>query len=834
MTLRFDSEALAARARNLGALNGIRLVFVTLDGPPSPAFALLDVEFHNANALAPLPAKTDFRITGGTRLRAGTGAGEVQITQVSAGSAANILRLRVEPIGDYSTYTLRIVPPIFDPLFASIDFKFRPGCFNLNCAPSVDAAPPPPDEPAIDYLARDYDSFRHVLMASMMQRVPGWRPTSEADLDQVLIDLIAADADELADYQDRVMNEAYFATARKRASLARYARLMDYHIHEGNQASTWLAVQVQMDRTLPAQIGAWTGDDWRDSRAVIFASEAEQACFAVLNQLDVYGWDETVSAIEAGSTEADLTTNVAGMTQVQANALRDAFLATDASGQALVGHILIQQDLNPETGTINGRDPSARQIMRLLPLGGSVARAESIKDPRPDPVTAADRWFVRVRWMSADALTRCYATQTRCDGTLITGVSRFYGNLLRVTQGRPHVTTFSPPGSILAEADNFNFVSTDAAEYETLFRQVGREQKVRGTALRLPKAPLAFRNTAPDGDAPTRSTLRVTVAGIATPWEEQSDLIESDGGAQHFVVETDEFGVSQVRFGDGVNGAALPDNAVVTCAYRLGQGESGNVGADQLIHIDDAAVTAVWNPLDVIDGRSPQPPQEILRAVPEAYRARQKRAVTLADYAARAQDIPGVARAHAQYAWTGSWRTVRIAIDPVGRTVLDPVLAQGITDHLNALRLIGEDLEIRPAQYVPLDIKLKVCADPDYWADDLWAVLETEFSTGYTPDGCPGFFNPDQWTFGQAIHASQVIGRALAITGIDRVLSLSMRRWNAGSGGALVTVTLTPDMMPENVTEKILVGAAEIIEVNNDPSRLETGRIQFDILGGRQ
>lgn len=653
MTLLFDNEALAARARNLGALNGMKLVFLTLDVPPSPAFALLDVEFYNTNALAPLPATTDFQLTGGTRLRAGANPGEVQVTQVSAGAAPNTLRLRVEPIGDYSTYTLTVLKPAFDPLFNSISFKFRPGCFNLNCAPGSNVAPPP-DEPAIDYLARDYDSFRHVLMASMMQRVLGWQPTSEADLDQVLIDLIAADADELADYQDRVMNEAYFATARKRVSLARYARLTDYHIHEGNQASTWLAVQVLMDHTLPAKVGAWTGDDWRDARAVIFASEADHACFAVLNQLDVYGWDETVSAIEAGSAEADLTTNIAGMTQAQANALRDTFLATDASGVAEVNYILIQQDLNPETGTVNGRDPGARQVMQLLPLNGPAARAESVKDPRPDPVTSADRWFVRVRWRAEDALTRCYATQTRCDGALVTGVSRFYGNLVRITHGRPHVTTFSADETPLASADDSNFEAIDAVYYEPLTRQIGPEQMPWGTALRLPKAPLAFRNTTPGGDTPIRSTLRVTVAGIAEAWEEQSDLIESDGSQQHFIVETDELGVSQIRFGDGANGAALPDGAVVSCEYRLGQGESGNIGADQLLHVDDAAVSAAWNPLDVIDGRSPQPPQEILRAVPEAYRRVQKRAVTLADYAARAGEIPGVARAHAQYAWTGS------------------------------------------------------------------------------------------------------------------------------------------------------------------------------------
>jgi hypothetical protein len=40
--------------------------------------------------------------------------------------------------------------------------------------------------------------------------------------------------------------------------------------------------------------------------------------------------------------------------------------------------------------------------------------------------------------------------------------------------------------------------------------------------------------------------------------------------------------------------------------------------------------------------------------------------VTLADYAARAEEMAGVAHARADYAWTGSWRTVRVAIDPAG------------------------------------------------------------------------------------------------------------------------------------------------------------------------
>ena len=75
------------------------------------------------------------------------------------------------------------------------------------------------------------------------------------------------------------------------------------------------------------------------------------------------------------------------------------------------------------------------------------------------------------------------------------------------------------------------------------------------------------------------------------------------------------------------------------------------------------------------DRRSePEPVERVRRHAPEAYRARQLRAVTLADYVRRAEEVEGVARAVARYAWTGSWRTVRIVIDPVGTTELDDEL----------------------------------------------------------------------------------------------------------------------------------------------------------------
>jgi hypothetical protein len=108
------------------------------------------------------------------------------------------------------------------------------------------------------------------------------------------------------------------------------------------------------------------------------------------------------------------------------------------------------------------------------------------------------------------------------------------------------------------------------------------------------------------------------------------------------------------------------------------------------------------------------------------------------------------------------------------------------------------------------------------------------FSDGWTADGRRGFFHPDLWTFGQPLHASRIIGRALAVPGVDRVLSLSMRRWNPGPGGGLTTVVLAPEDLPDSVVERVDVGAFEIVRVENDPDRLERGRILFEILGGRR
>lgn len=833
-------------------LDGLRLVLVSLPAGPNPDHADIELRFFNGLHLAalladiggdPVRARQVFRLRGGSRIVAGPARGQVQVTAV-AGLDTTRLSLRIEPVGDYSTYTLELVwdASRIDPFFSAIGFKFRPGCFTNDCAPALSGRPPAPN-PGIDYLAKDYDSFRHTLMVAMAERVRGWTSTSEADHDQVLIDLFAAAADELSDFQDRVMAEAYLGTTRQRVSLARHARLVDYHLHEGNQASTWLAVEVvagQAPFTLDDQeLVVRTGPDPADDSTVYFASRQRritppaqrQRLDPLLNRLRLHTWRNAQPALAAGSTSADLVPLAGLASQADADALRD--LVRDG----LWRELLIAEVLNPLTGRVPGRQRAKRQLLRLLP-GHDPDRgaAESLFDP----VTST--WLVRVNWREADALRFDYSFTTFCPGpppTVVEDVSIFYGNLLPVHEGRPLTVHFHEPGSLLP--------TETASVRQRHYTRLDRFGDGRDWVLaELPNdGPLAYLPPSgggtPTGEEPARSTLWLQVEPPGAPrdtWDEVESLVRSDDSAEngdHFMVETDERQRSRLRLGNGRNGRLLPAGAVVHAEYQVGGGHAGNVGADQLVYAEPltgalmGAVVAVTNPFDVTDGRDPEPAERVRRMAPEAFRARQLRAVTLADYVKRAEEVPGVSRAVARYAWTGSWRTVRLAIDPAGFTALGDArsdalwdeLRPRVADHLEAVRLIGEDLELRPPRYVPLEIHVVVCADPAYWCEDLRFVLEQEFSDGWTPDGRRGFFHPDEWSFGQALHRSAIEGRIHRVAGIRHVVRIEMKRFSAPLPG-----------VPS--AEVLEIGFDEVVLLANSPDHLERGLIRFDVQGGRR
>ncbi len=804
-----DQEALNDRVKILGAYNGMQLVLVRLPSGPNPDHAVLDVYFYNKHKLQKLldeyTAQPDqtvkvFSISGGLRVLGGWLDDQIHVTKIEGQVSQQKISLTVAPVGDYSTYTLifnDLDTYKIDPLLSEVEFKFRPGCFSADCAPDWEPAPAPRTEPQIDYLSKDYASFRHQLIAVMKERVPNWEPTSEADLDMVLMDLFSAKADELSDFQDRVMSEAYLTSARKRVSLARHARLMDYYIHEGQQALTWCAVklaggqhlEIGLDpQGMPLEtITFWTGHETPDSSSQFFASKG--ACFmdSLLNDIMLYPWDGVKPTLACGSTSADLL--LSAPTQANVEQVRDWINDGDLTV------LLVEEFKSPDTGVAGVVNPQHRQLLHLKP------DSQAKKDP------IANVWTLQVNWEEEDALT-WNATFYKQFGEALPAedVTLFHGNLIQVYHGLFKTLTFKPEGEVLSGSDER---AVEATAWGSMCRLDDLDR-------------LAYRPTPLGNQVPCLSTMvvKITTGGsVERFWREVITLVKSTGEDEDFIVETDELGRSLVRFGNGVNGKAMPEDSTATLRYQVGVGSEGNIGRDNLVFCDEAKIVSCWNPFDVTGGLDPEPTASIIRRVQEAYLAKQFRAITLPDYEARALELEHVSNAKAFYQWSGSWRIVRLCIDPKGGYDQHETIRREVAQALEPLRLIGDDLEVRLPHYVPLEITVHICVDQDYWIEDIHYLLEQEFSTGYTPDGRLGFFHPDNWTFGQSLMASQILGRAALVKGVGHVSSLDMKRFNEP---------------PSGLPDRIEVEMNEIILVANDPDHQEKGVITFDLKGGRQ
>src|SRR6476620_9128552 len=96
----------------------------------------------------------------------------------------------------------------------------------------------------IDYLARDYNSFRQAFVDLIPAKLPEWTDRSEADFGIALLELFAYMADILSYYQDRIANEAFLNTAQERRSVINHLRLIGYEMAPAAPAAARLSLIV--------------------------------------------------------------------------------------------------------------------------------------------------------------------------------------------------------------------------------------------------------------------------------------------------------------------------------------------------------------------------------------------------------------------------------------------------------------------------------------------------------------------------------------------------------------------------------------------------------------
>lgn len=419
-------------------LNG--LDFVEVGDPP----VTLTVYF--LEKAPPEVTLANVRIDGGRRVR-GIQVVDVTMCRVEDPDLDDCMLVTVDRFGDFSPYRLRLVEPDghgrpgdrpmagVDPRYSAVGFSFTVDCpSDLDCAPAAACPPAPRTEPSPDYLAKDYNSFRQLLLDRLALVMPEWQETQAPDVGIALVELFAYAGDYLSYYQDAVATEAYLDTARQRISVRRHARLVDYHLHEGCNARAWVCVETDTDVTLPADVTFTT----RGQPATVFApvTAVERPLYIAHNRIRFYTWGDGECCIPRGATSATLIDECADCPPPSAEEPddhgpedegdHDDESAPGGELQLSRGDILIFEEvLGPQTGAAADADPAHRHAVRLTAVHRDV-----------DPVTGVP--IVTVDWAAADALpfTLCVSSrQPPPDCTPLDDVSVARGNVLLVDHG---------------------------------------------------------------------------------------------------------------------------------------------------------------------------------------------------------------------------------------------------------------------------------------------------------------------------------------------------------------------------------------------------------------
>jgi hypothetical protein len=798
-------------------LNGID--FVEFRREPGNRF-ILDVTFLKT---APAVTTANCYISGGIRI--------VDLRVVGVEPVASdplMLRVLVDREGDFSAYVLEIDHPALDLERNQAVFSFKSACpSEFDCRVSPDCPSPSREEPALDYLVKDYQSFRRLMVDLIAERNPSWTERLPADLGMTVVDLLAYAADYLSYYQDAGPGtEGYLDTCLHRISAARHARLIDYAMGQGRNASAFvhleggsgangvvpaaakvtsrIALPLRGTVAPPGPVVPPLADFDRDpalADTLVFEIKSETRVLESHNELRIHTWDDRLCCLSKDAKEIFLYRDNSG------TAVRPDLRAGE--------YVLLEEIRSPVTGLAADADRKHRQVLLI----GEVANTEDaaftsalagsgVLTPRTNSADPALP-LLRVILAKGEALnfTPCISAET-VDHLPINPVTVARGNIAPVDHGR----------GIVRDTQNGSLQLPDMGSGRWPIPE-----------LTLPDAPVTRR---PE----PAIELDITFPGEpAETWTPVPNLLGSEPFDQHFVVETDNDGVAQLRFGDDQYGRRPFDAERVVARYRVGNGPIGNAGPGTLVHLVDPGVvvippiTRVWQPLPARGGEEPETIEHVRQLAPEAFRAIQFRAVTERDWEEMALRHPDVAAVKASFRWTGSWHTVFVAIHPVdpanlrrlpgGGTELQPSFAALIEAHLTRFKLAGYDLDIRAAIYVPLEIDIRICVGDGQFRADVLTEVRNALSNRHFADGTTGFFFPLRFGFGSAIYLSQVYAAVSAVEGVRSAEITKFKRfWDPPRGeldkGA---ITLTP---------------FEIPRLDNDPNFAENGVLRLSAVGG--
>lgn len=587
----------------------------------------------------------------------------------------------------------------------------------------------------ISYLAKDYASFRRLMLDRLTLLDPGWTERHAADIGVTLVEVLAYAGDYLSYYQDAVATEAYLSTARRLVSVRRHARLLDYPVRDGCNARVWVQIEVDGDDevAIPKGLRLLPGGDARGSRVACADFDPER-----LSATDQAGVFETMHAARLwkAHNRIPLYRWGAAATRIPANATT---VALDGHFPHLRrGDVLIFEEL---------RDGAAG-MQRGHPVRLSA-------DPELSRDALHDHPITLVAWAAADklpfdlplgegstpgALTVARGNVVLADhGCTLTRVPLRLG--LATSPFRPKL-----PVTGVVRAAPYDDATARARPAADAMRQADHD------AL-----PLISLVVSTPGEQPVGARLPTQPDG----WQPVRDLVESGRFAREFVLETESDGSEYARFGDGHLGCRPAAGTVFMATVRVSGGGAGQAGPGTITRCvsDDKRLTRVSNPLPASQPVVAETIESIRAFAPVAPR-RPLRVVTDKDYVAAALTVPAIAEAAVARRWTGGWPTTVVYVRRGDGAFPDDALLSKVHAAIESRRIVGADFEVRGPDVLPVRVGVRVRAGGAVAASFLRERVERLLSSQ-----AGGVFDPARVGFGQPLYASTILAAVRDLPG---------------------------------------------------------------------
>lgn len=546
--------------KNHPSLNGIDFIEVSIDQKTlevhfikSLKTTFIDDSTDETQSHYQILTKDNFFIKGGEKIK------NITVNEIEK-PEENIIALKLPNGGDFSTYTLHIVQNRdnnsydrlqgMDLLLSNIDFSFKVNCpDDFDCKEKelcIEESSSPP--PFINYLAKDYASFKQLIFDRFSQTLPNWKERNPSDLGVTLIELLAYTADYLSYRQDAVSTEAYLGTCRKRISATRHARLADYKVSNGCNARTYVYIPLDDSTTFElkkdddikflTKINGLPPAIAKDTKVAELAINANQGVFELMHDVELnskhnemlfYTFGEKNCCLPKGATFAILKGDYSTLKK------HDFLVLTEVKG--------------PSTGLKEDADVIKRHVVRLE----NIDVFEDFDFKKNDNTTIE---ITKITWHVEDALPFPLCISSSNKDEEFNDVSIALGNIVLCDYGLTIIDNEFKDSSIqpsVVPASIGNYSNKDGSHCS--------EVKPKMIPIRyrptLTKSPLTFSESIvvknPDKKNEVFSAKRLLFqeASNALPaleltdtidskWEAQMDLlIDSTPSSKHFITEVE-------------------------------------------------------------------------------------------------------------------------------------------------------------------------------------------------------------------------------------------------------------------------------------------------------